>query len=60
VEFAGDPYADTTTYCNGVTLPNGWGMFSINSYAISSCLPKLTAFLATPGTRKIVVTHEPR
>jgi acid phosphatase type 7 len=60
VEFAGDPYADTTTYCNGVTLPNGWGMFSINSYAISSCLPKLTAFLAIPGTRKIVVTHEPR
>lgn len=61
IEFGtGAPYADIDTYCNGITLANGWGMFSINSYDQANCLPKLKTFLATPGTRKIVVTHEPR
>jgi len=53
--------ADTTTYCNAVALSNGWQLFSINTYTRAVCLPKLTAWLtATPGTRKIVITHEPR
>lgn len=61
VEFAGNaPYADIDDYCNGITLPNGWKLFSINSYGIAGCLSELQAFLAAPGTRKIVVTHEPR
>ncbi|MGZ6793039.1 MAG: metallophosphoesterase family protein, partial [Mycobacteriales bacterium] len=60
VEFATDPYADTSSYCNGVTLTNGWGLFAINTYTRAACLPKLTAFLATPGNRKLVVSHEPR
>ena len=62
VEFSsGAPWADTRTYCNAVTLSNGWQLFSINTYTLSACLPKLTAWLdATPGTKKIVLTHEPR
>lgn len=60
VEFARDPLADTTTYCNAVRLGNGWRLFSINTYTRTACLPKLRAFLAAPGTRKIVLTHEPR
>ena len=60
-EFVGDPYTDTVNYCNAVTLANGWQVFSINTYTRSACLPKLTAWLnATPGTKKIVVSHEPR
>ena len=61
-EFAsGAPWADVKTYCNAVALPKGWGLFSINTYTLSTCLPKLTAWLAaTPGTKKIVLTHEPR
>ena len=61
-EFAsGAPWADTKTYCNAVQLSDGWQLFSINTYTLSACLPKLTAWLdATSGTRKIVLTHEPR
>ena len=61
-EFAsGAPWADTKTYCNAVALPNGWRLFSINTYSLASCLPMLTTWLnATPGTKKIVLTHEPR
>jgi hypothetical protein len=60
-EFNGDPYADTVSYCNAVTLSNGWQIFSINTYTRSTCLPALTAWLnGTPGTKKIVITHEPR
>ena len=62
VEFSsGAPWADTKTYCNAVLLPNGWRLFSINTYTLAACLPQLTAWLdATPGTRKIVLTHQPR
>ena len=61
VTFKDDPMADTVTYCNAVNLSNGWQLFSINTYTQSACLPKLTAWLtATSGTRKIVLTHEPR
>ena len=43
-EFAsGAPWADVKTYCNAVALPKGWGLFSINTYTLSACLPKLTA-----------------
>lgn len=60
LEFASDPYADTVSYCNAVPMANGWAMFSINTYTQAACLPKLREFLAAPGTRKIVLTHEPR
>ena len=44
-----------------MSLANGWQLFSINTYTVSACLPKFTEWLnATPGTRKLVVTHQPR
>jgi hypothetical protein len=59
IEFARDPLADTTTYCNAVIL-GGWRLFAINTYTRTACLPKLKLFLAARGTHKIVLTHEPR
>jgi len=44
--------------CGGFTLSNGWKVYEIGENA--NCVTPLTAFLATPGNRKIVIMHEPR
>lgn len=58
--FKSDPNARTARpWCNRIMTGNGWALISVNTYTKSSCA-SYASWMAAPGKRKIVLTHEPR